>query len=109
MRLEVVLKLAVALLAAASNTGCQFAKEKLVSSRSTSAQAPTERPAAIVDYNLVQSASKNIDSALVSSLSNKVDNDEYNFGSANAANYPARTKVTPSPSQANSCASGCSH
>jgi hypothetical protein len=42
-------------------------------------------------------------------LSNKVDPNEYNFGSANAVNYPALTKITPSPSQAKSCASGCSH
>lgn len=96
------------LLTVACATGCQLAKPKFLAERQT--PSPLEQPtqaSASDGRMMVESASKNIDDALNSSLTNKVDSREYNQTSAYTGAYPARTNVTPSKGKG--CSSGCSH
>lgn len=95
------------LLAISFASGCQFAKPRFLAQRHPSAATDQSVKNSPVKEELVLSASKNIDEALNSSLSNKVESRDYNLASANAGTYSARTKVTRPKEQGHS--SGCSH
>ena len=107
------------LLVAATTTGCQWNKSMTRRSELAATATPTANESggtangesglesANLNDSAIQAASKRIDGSVAMTLSGEIPLDQYNSGSRNAANYPARTKVVPSSS--NACASGCSH
>lgn len=107
------------LLVAATTTGCQWNKSMTrrselaamatpaANERGVAAKAESGLESASLNESAIEAASKRIDGSVAMTLNGEVPLDQYNSGSRNAANYPARTKVVPTTS--NPCASGCSH
>ena len=107
------------LLVVATTTGCQWNKSMTRRSDLAAMATPPAQEtggtangesglkSARLNDSAIEAASKRIDGSVAMTLNGEVPLDQYNSGSRNAANYPARTKVVPSSS--NACASGCSH
>lgn len=110
----------VVLLSVATLVGCQWNKSLARrsdagaiattphSSQMTKTAGQDEvRDSNSLDNSAIEAASKRIDGSVSMALSERVPLDQYNSGSRNAANYPARTKVATSAS--NACTGSCSH
>jgi len=107
------------LLIPVTTAGCQWNKSMTRRSDLAAMATPTANAtggttntesgleSASLNDSAIQAASKRIDGSVAMTLNGEVPLDQYNSGSRNAANYPARTKVVPSSS--NACGSGCSH